>query len=127
MCRLGSEAYWLERPVGLISKATGQRLTPDYITNPPRAAVLCQYRQQHPRSGLQNPDAGARPPGTQSHAHLGSRESDGEYQKLGRAEQRTSGSEMSLMLKDVGSWPGRKGASKEPCRHLLVVVGAERC
>lgn len=31
------------------------------------------------------------------------------------------------MLKDVGSWTGRKGASKEPCRHLLVVVGAERC
>lgn len=73
MCRLGSEAYWLERPVGLISKATGQRLTPDYITNPPQAAVLCQYRQQHPRSGLQNPDAGARPPGTQSHLETAAR------------------------------------------------------
>lgn len=34
------QAYWLERPVGLIAKATGQRLTQDYITNPPRAAPL---------------------------------------------------------------------------------------
>lgn len=34
------QAYWLERPAGLIAKATGQRLTRDYITNPPRAAPL---------------------------------------------------------------------------------------
>lgn len=34
------QAYWLEHPVELIAKATGQRLTRDYITNPPRAAPL---------------------------------------------------------------------------------------
>lgn len=105
MCRFGSEAYWLERPVGLISKATGQRLTPDYITNPPQAAVLCQYMQQHPEAActIPAPDGGSQHPGM----HLRTFECEGKYQKLGRVKQRTPGSEMSLMLKDVGC--GRTG------------------
>lgn len=37
------QAYWLECPVGLIAKATGQRLTQDYITNPPPAAPLPRH------------------------------------------------------------------------------------
>lgn len=48
-------AYWPERPAGSISKARGQGLTQDYITDLPQAAVLCQSTRQHADFGLQNP------------------------------------------------------------------------
>lgn len=60
MCMFGSEAYWLELPVGLISKARGQRLTQDYITNLPQAAVLLPKH-----AAVQNPSSRA-----QIHAHF---------------------------------------------------------